>query len=79
MLRRTKRSNKMRSNECGFALLEYCAGAAVIAAVIWGAFYALGGDIKQFMTDIGTWAKNRGTEVSNTNAPANSTSTGSKP
>lgn len=70
------RCRRYTRKERGFTLLEYCAGAAVVAAVIWGAFYALGSDIRQFMGDIGAWAKARGSEVASTTAPAGDTTTG---
>ena len=42
-------------NEKGFTLLEYCAGATVIAGVMYVGFNALGGSINTFLGSIGTW------------------------
>ncbi len=41
----------------GLALLEYCAGAAVIVAVIWGAMNTMGGSISDLFGRIGNWAE----------------------
>jgi len=60
MLRRTK-----GTGERGFTLLEYCAGAAVVASVIWLAFNELGTNIRDLMQNIGGWAKARGDQVTN--------------
>jgi hypothetical protein len=45
-------------NEKGYTLLEYCAGAAIVVSVLYGALNTLGGDLKLFLGKIGTWAKN---------------------
>lgn len=49
--------------ERGYTLLEYCAGAAVIAAVLWTALSALGGDISALLGSVGGWANKRQAEV----------------
>lgn len=45
--------------ERGYTLLEYCAGAAVVLAVIWGALNTMGGNITQLLDQIGQWALDR--------------------
>ena len=49
--------------EGGFALLEYCAGEAVILVVIWGAMQALGDNISTLLGAVGSWATSRATEI----------------
>jgi hypothetical protein len=58
---RTRDSQKQR----GFTLLEYCAGAAVVAGVLYVGFNELGNNIKGFMEGIGQWLSKRTTQVSN--------------
>lgn len=45
-------------NEKGYTLLEYCAGAAIVVSVLYGALNTLGKDLKTFLGKIGDWAKN---------------------
>ena len=56
---------KSKSDDSGFTLLEYCAGAAVVACVVWAAVQTMGGNISDLLSSIGTWASNRSTEVAN--------------
>ena len=51
------------NNEKGFTLLEYCAGAAVIAGVIWVAMSTLGNNLGDLLTALGEWATQRVTEI----------------
>lgn len=51
-------------DQSGFTLLEYCAGAAIIAGVLWGALTAMGGGMDSLIRAIGTWATNRSAEIS---------------
>lgn len=46
-------------NERGYTLLEYCAGAAIIAGVLWTALNSLGGDLSALLNAVGTWAQTR--------------------
>lgn len=54
------------SNEEGFTLLEYAAGATVILVTLWG---LLNGVFAKSFTDlfdaIGDWLKNRATDITN--------------
>lgn len=54
---------KTRSSERGFTLLEYCAGATIIAVVVWGALSTLGANLADLLTAIGEWASSRATEI----------------
>ena len=57
-----------RRADRGLTLLEYCAGAAVLAAAVFVAFQALGGSLNTAMGNIGSWAVNRTTNIDG-NAP----------
>ena len=52
-----------KGNEKGFTLLEYCAGAAVLITIVWGALTTLGNDLGSFLQSIGSWAKNQASQV----------------
>lgn len=43
----------------GYTLLEYCAGAAIIAGVVWVALETLGGNLSGLLEGIGQWAVRR--------------------
>jgi len=57
------RFRKKCGDDKGFTLLEYCAGAVIICTTIWGAMGALGNQLTGFLTDVGTWAEQRGDEI----------------
>jgi hypothetical protein len=57
-----EKQNRNR-RERGYTLLEYCAGAAVIAGVLWTALSALGGDISSLLGSVGGWANKRTGEI----------------
>ncbi len=52
-----------RRNQKGLTLLEYCAGAAVVAVMTFAFFKMLGNNIKSAGADIGTWAQDRAAEM----------------
>ncbi|MBX7144290.1 MAG: hypothetical protein K1X79_07545 [Oligoflexia bacterium] len=56
-------TRKARS-EKGYTLLEYCAGAAVIASIIWGAMNYMGTNVGGFLRGVGDWATARTGEIS---------------
>ena len=58
----SSRSQKTAS-EKGYALLEYCAGAAIIAGVIWVALTNLGGSLEQLLASLSDWAIARSGEI----------------
>lgn len=49
----------------GYTLLEYCAGAAVIAGVIYVALAALGANLQDLLNALGEWAANRANDIRN--------------
>lgn len=51
------------AEDSGYTLLEYCAGAAVIAGVVFGALHTLGGNMEALLAALGTWADNRAAEI----------------
>jgi Flp pilus assembly pilin Flp len=53
-----------REKEKGYTLLEYCAGAAVIAGILWTALNALGGNLSGLLNAVGTWAERRTDSIS---------------
>jgi Flp pilus assembly pilin Flp len=55
---------KKVSQQDGYALLEYCAGAAVVAIVLWAAMQALGASVSSLLGTISDWALARASEVS---------------
>lgn len=50
----------LRKGEKGFTLLEYCAGAAVLLAIVYVGLSALGTSMQQFLTNIGGWLTQHG-------------------
>lgn len=52
-----------KSRVRGYTLLEYCAGAAIIAGVIWTALNALGGNMSDLLNSVGRWAQGRSASV----------------
>ena len=50
--------------ERGYTLLEYCAGAAVIAGIIFVALQAMGTNLSSYLGAIGSWATRRASEIS---------------
>ncbi len=44
-------------NKKGYALLEYSAGAAIVATVLWLAMGNLGNGVAGMLNSIGTWAQ----------------------
>ncbi len=55
---------KRRNNQKGLTLLEYCAGAAIIGVVVFAVFKAMGGGMKEAGQNIGNWAKNTTSNMS---------------
>lgn len=50
--------------EQGYTLLEYCAGAAVIAGIIFAALQSMGNNLSGYLGAIGSWATRRAGEIS---------------
>ena len=53
----------MSKGEKGYTLLEYCAGAAIIAGVLWTALNSLGSNLSGLLNAVGTWAQTRTSEI----------------
>ena len=47
-----------------YALLEYCAGAAIICGILWVALNGLGTNLSTLLQRIGQWATRRTTAIS---------------
>ena len=60
-----------RKKEGGFALLEYCAGAAVILVVLWAAVNTMGDNISTLLSSIGNWATQRAGEIDSSGSAGN--------
>jgi Flp pilus assembly pilin Flp len=60
-----QRSRLARHAERGFTLLEYCAGAAIIAGLLWASFKILGTNLQGLLDALGTWVGNRAVEIKN--------------
>ncbi|MCB0336967.1 MAG: hypothetical protein KDD62_11705 [Bdellovibrionales bacterium] len=50
-------------HEEGYTLLEYCAGAAIMAGVVWGAMQLLGTNLQNFLTTLAGWAADRAGDI----------------
>jgi hypothetical protein len=46
-------------NSRGFSLLEYCAGAAVLAAIVYAGVTAMGQGVDGLVRQVGKWAEDR--------------------
>ncbi len=62
-----KNERKKSRREQGYTLLEYCAGAAIIIGVVWGALNTLGGNMAALIGNIATWASDRGQDIKDGN------------
>jgi len=54
-----------KQGERGLSLLEYAAGAAVIASIVFFGMQAFGTSVSGFFTALGGWATARGAQASN--------------
>lgn len=59
----TNKKTVLRREQRGYTLLEYCAGAAIIAGILWGALNTLGGNLNTLLEGIGTWATQRADDL----------------
>lgn len=60
-------SERRRRRQQGYTLLEYCAGAAIIAGVLWTALSGLGSNVSSLLGAVGGWANSRAELVRNSN------------
>lgn len=58
---------KSKSAERGYTLLEYAAGAALIAIIVGSTITAIGTGFTDLGTQIGAWATREGSELASTN------------
>jgi Flp pilus assembly pilin Flp len=54
--------NRLKS-ERGFTLLEYCAGATIIAVTVYGALTVLGSNFQSYLDSLGGWLVERGSSL----------------
>lgn len=60
----SKRENtKLNKSEGGYTLLEYSAGAAIIAGILWVALNGLGNNLSSLLASVGSWAQKRADSV----------------
>ena len=59
----TRRKFRAQNAQRGYALLEYCAGAAIIAGVVWGSMGYLGTSLDGLIRGIADWARARTEEL----------------
>lgn len=62
-----KSGPETRRRQRGYTLLEYCAGAAIIAGVLWTALSGLGSNLSSLLGAVGGWANSRAELVRNAN------------
>lgn len=58
-----KASNKARKNERGYTLLEYAAGAALIAIIVGLTVTSIGGGFQNLGNSISNWATREGADL----------------
>ena len=57
--------NIKKKDQKGFTLLEYCAGAAIIAGVVFVALSNLGGGLRTYLERLSDWVEDRSTDFRN--------------
>jgi hypothetical protein len=60
-------ATKSNRRQRGYTLLEYCAGAAVVAGVLWTSLSQMGSNIGSLMESVGSWATSRGAIIERAN------------
>jgi len=61
-----KKIVNIRKDQRGFSLLEYVAGATVIAAIVFVALNAFGGNLAELFAALGEWVTSRASEIQST-------------
>jgi len=61
-----KKINIIKRNEQGFSLLEYVAGATVIAVIVFSALTVFGDSITFLFEELGNWVTDRADEIGST-------------
>ncbi len=59
MIKRIMNKIANKKKQRGYALLEYCAGAAIIAGVLWGGLSLVGERVNSLLSTIADWAAAR--------------------
>ena len=52
-----------RRDQRGITLLEYCAGAAILLGIIWGAMSLLGTNVSKLLASVAGWADREATTI----------------
>lgn len=52
-----------KQNQKGLTLLEYCAGAAVVAVMVFAVIQAMGGNLRTAGENVGQWAVDRAADM----------------
>ncbi|MCB0329630.1 MAG: hypothetical protein KDD70_08200 [Bdellovibrionales bacterium] len=52
-----------KRNQSGYALLEYCAGAAIVAGILWAALSTFGNSVGGLFDALSSWTNARTSEV----------------
>ena len=63
---------KKIKREQGLSMLEYAAGAAVLAGVVYGAMAYFGNGLEGFFQALGDWATSRASDVGSTGSSGTS-------
>lgn len=51
----------------GYTLLEYCAGAAVLAGIVYGGLQIFGQSLSGFFRILGSWVESQGNSLDSSN------------
>lgn len=63
---KTKLFGIRRRDQRGITLLEYCAGAAILLGIIWGAMSLLGTNVNKLLSSVAGWADRESTKIDDT-------------
>jgi hypothetical protein len=61
--------NIKKKNQKAYTLLEYCAGAAIIAGIVFTALSNLGGSMSDYLGSLSGWVATRAGEVDKNGTP----------
>jgi len=60
---------RINRKQKGFTLFEYCAGAAVILGVVWGAMSVMGASMSDMIGSISEWTSSRAADIRSDRGP----------
>lgn len=66
-----QKGSRQGKKQRGYTLLEYCAGAAVIAGLLVVGLTTLGGNLNTALGNIGSWAVARSAALSSSSSAGN--------